>query len=146
MNGRNSLSNFANPGKITSNFLPSWAKFWEKLNTIEKNVILGDPNTFEEFLEPEEYMDHRHLFIIDQPFNSKIELVDWAKEMTMKVNTYLIVTRYLRSKPSKRRPYFTLACDRGEANKSRTKWRVDEEEEEEVPIKGESPYGTKKCG
>ncbi|KAI5676847.1 hypothetical protein M9H77_07797 [Catharanthus roseus] len=52
-----------------------------------------DSNTFEEFLEPEEYVDHRHSFATDQIFNSKVELVNWAKETAMKVNTYLIVTR-----------------------------------------------------
>ncbi|KAI5678080.1 hypothetical protein M9H77_09030 [Catharanthus roseus] len=61
-----------------------------------------DPNTFEEFLEPKEYVDHGHLFATDRIFNSKIELVDWVKETTMKVNTYLIVTRYLKSRTSER--------------------------------------------
>ncbi|KAI5677565.1 hypothetical protein M9H77_08515 [Catharanthus roseus] len=48
----------------------------------------------------------------------------------MKVNTYLIVTRYLRSRTSDRRPYITLDCERGGANKPRTKPRVDDKEEE----------------
>ncbi|KAI5647978.1 hypothetical protein M9H77_33983 [Catharanthus roseus] len=30
-----------------------------------------DSNTFEEFLEPEEYIDHGYLFTTDQKFNSK---------------------------------------------------------------------------
>ncbi|KAI5662416.1 hypothetical protein M9H77_21739 [Catharanthus roseus] len=59
----------------------------------------------------------------------------------MKVNTYLIVTRYLRSRTSDRRSYVTLGCERGGANKSRTKLRVDDEEE--VPIKRQGPYVTK---
>ncbi|KAI5671617.1 hypothetical protein M9H77_11981 [Catharanthus roseus] len=63
----------------------------------------------------------------------------------MKVNTYLIVTRYLRSRTSDRQPYVTFACERGGTNKSRTKPIVDDEEEE-IPIKRQSPYGTKKCG
>ncbi|KAI5666184.1 hypothetical protein M9H77_16037 [Catharanthus roseus] len=63
----------------------------------------------------------------------------------MKVNTYLIVIRYLRSRTSDRRSYVTLGCERGGANKPRTKLRVDDEEEE-VPIKRRSPYETKKCG
>ncbi|KAI5668193.1 hypothetical protein M9H77_18046 [Catharanthus roseus] len=63
----------------------------------------------------------------------------------MKVNTYLIITRYLRSRTYDRRPYVTLACERVCAIKSRTKPRVDDEEEE-VPIKRRGPYGTKKCG
>ncbi|KAI5680529.1 hypothetical protein M9H77_01756 [Catharanthus roseus] len=68
--------------------------------------------------------------------------------MAMKVNTYLIVTWYLRSRTSDRRPYFTLACEHGGANKLRMKPRVDdeEEEEEEVLIKRRGLYGTKKCG
>ncbi|KAI5666543.1 hypothetical protein M9H77_16396 [Catharanthus roseus] len=60
---------------------------------VEENIGLEngiDPCTFEEFLEPEEYVDHGHLFATDQIFNSKPELVNWAKETTIKVNTYLI--------------------------------------------------------
>ncbi|KAI5657457.1 hypothetical protein M9H77_26250 [Catharanthus roseus] len=91
-------------------------------------------------------MDHGHLFATDRFFNSKIELVNWAKETAMKVNTYLIVIRYLRSRTSDRLPYVTLGCERGGANKPRTKPRVDDEEEEEVPIKIRGPYKTKKCG
>ncbi|KAI5675668.1 hypothetical protein M9H77_06618 [Catharanthus roseus] len=103
-----------------------------------------DPNTFEEFLEPEEYVDHRHLFATDRIFNSKLELVKWAKETAMKVNTYLIV--YLSSRTSDRRPYVTLGCERGGTNKLRKKSIVDDEEEEEVQVKRQDPYGTKKCG
>ncbi|KAI5675525.1 hypothetical protein M9H77_06475 [Catharanthus roseus] len=62
--------------------------------------------------------------------------------MAMKVNTYMIITRYLRSRTSDRRPYVTLTCEHGGANKSRTKLRVDDEEEE-VPIKRQGPYGLK---
>ncbi|KAI5656859.1 hypothetical protein M9H77_25652 [Catharanthus roseus] len=62
----------------------------------------------------------------------------------MKVNTYLIVTRYLSSRTSDRRPYVTLGCKRGGANKPRTEPRVDDEEE--VHVKRRGPYGTKKCG
>ncbi|KAI5673134.1 hypothetical protein M9H77_13498 [Catharanthus roseus] len=45
------------------------------------NLARGDedPNTFEEFLEPEEYIDLGHLFTTDRIFSSKDELVDWAK-------------------------------------------------------------------
>ncbi|KAI5649320.1 hypothetical protein M9H77_35325 [Catharanthus roseus] len=78
----------------------------------------------------EEYVDQRHLFVSDRIFNLKIELVEWAKEMVMKVNTYLIVTRYLKH---------------GGGNKPRTKPRVDDEEEE-FSIKRRGPYGTTKCG
>ncbi|KAI5654634.1 hypothetical protein M9H77_31821 [Catharanthus roseus] len=104
-----------------------------------------DPNKFEEFLEPEEYVDHRHLFTTDRIFNSKAELVNWAKETAMKVNTYLIVTRYLSSRTSDRQPYVTLCCKRGGANKPRTNPVVDDEEEK-VQVKRQGPYGTKKCG
>ncbi|KAI5657182.1 hypothetical protein M9H77_25975 [Catharanthus roseus] len=104
-----------------------------------------DPNTFEEFLEPEEYVDHGHLFATDQIFNLKVELVNWAKETAIKVNTYLIVTRYLSSRTSDRRPYVTLGFERGGENKSRTKLGVDDKEEE-VQVKRQGPYKTKKCG
>ncbi|KAI5680547.1 hypothetical protein M9H77_01774 [Catharanthus roseus] len=63
----------------------------------------------------------------------------------MKVNTYLIVTRYLSSGTSNRRLYVILGCERGGANKQRTKPRVDDEEEE-VQVKRRGPYRTKKCG
>lgn len=43
------------------------------------------PNMFEEFLEPEEYIGHGHLFTIDQIFNSKDELVDWTKQIAMNI-------------------------------------------------------------
>ncbi|KAI5656697.1 hypothetical protein M9H77_25490 [Catharanthus roseus] len=63
----------------------------------------------------------------------------------MKVNTYLIVTRYLSSRTSDRRPYVTLSYERGGVNKPRTKHGVDNEEEE-VQVKRRGPYRTKKCG
>ncbi|KAI5649671.1 hypothetical protein M9H77_35676 [Catharanthus roseus] len=63
----------------------------------------------------------------------------------MKVNTYLIVTRYLRSRTSDRRPCVTLDFEYGGANKPRTKPGVDDEEEE-FQVKRRGPYGTKKCG
>ncbi|KAI5664503.1 hypothetical protein M9H77_23826 [Catharanthus roseus] len=62
--------------------------------------------------------------------------------MTMKVNPYLIVTRYLSSRTSDRQPYVTLSCERGGANKPRTNPRVDDEQEE-VPIKGRILTGLK---
>ncbi|KAI5650439.1 hypothetical protein M9H77_36444 [Catharanthus roseus] len=116
------LSIFAQIGEITKKFCP---------------VFRGDvdPNTFEEFLEPEEYIDHGHLFTTDQIFNSKVELVDWAKETAMKVNTYFIITRYLKSRTSDRRPYVTLACKRGGAVKKKNTKLIVDDEEEEVPIK-----------
>ncbi|KAI5677331.1 hypothetical protein M9H77_08281 [Catharanthus roseus] len=91
-------------------------------------------------------MDHRHLFATDRIFNLKVELVNWVKETAMKVNTYLIVTRYLSSRTSDQRPYVTLDCERRGANKPRMKPRVDDKEEEEVQVKRQGPYGTKKCG
>ncbi|KAI5667879.1 hypothetical protein M9H77_17732 [Catharanthus roseus] len=63
----------------------------------------------------------------------------------MKVNTYLIVTRYLSSRTFDRRPYVTLSCERGGANKLRKKLVVDDEEEE-VQVKRRGPYETEKCG
>ncbi|KAI5657050.1 hypothetical protein M9H77_25843 [Catharanthus roseus] len=63
----------------------------------------------------------------------------------MKVTTYLIVTRYLSSRTSDRQSYVTLGCERGGANKPRTKPVVDDEEEE-IQVKRRGPYGTKKCG
>ncbi|KAI5673308.1 hypothetical protein M9H77_13672 [Catharanthus roseus] len=62
-----------------------------------------DLNTFEELLELEEYIDHGQLFTTHRIFNSKVELVDWAKETVMKANTYLIINRYLKSRTSDRR-------------------------------------------
>ncbi|KAI5677254.1 hypothetical protein M9H77_08204 [Catharanthus roseus] len=104
-----------------------------------------DPNTFEEFLEPEEYVDHIHLFATDRIFNSKPKFVNWGKETAIKVNKYLIVTRYLSSRTSNRRLYVTLSCERGGANKLRKKPIVDNEEEE-VQVKRQGPYRTKKYG
>ncbi|KAI5666805.1 hypothetical protein M9H77_16658 [Catharanthus roseus] len=120
-----------------------------KYQWIMKRVVspsLGDvnPNTFEEFLELKEYVDHGHLFTSDRIFNSNMELVDWAKETAMKANTYLIINRYLRLRTSERRLYVTLACERGRAVKKNMKPIVDNEEGE-VPIKRQRPYGTKKC-
>ncbi|KAI5680250.1 hypothetical protein M9H77_01477 [Catharanthus roseus] len=98
--------------------------FAEENIVFENNV---DPNTFEEFLELEEYVDHGHLFATDRILNSKVELENWAKETAIKVNT---VTRYLSSRTSDHRPYIILGCEHGGANKSKTKPRVDDEEEE----------------
>ncbi|KAI5666322.1 hypothetical protein M9H77_16175 [Catharanthus roseus] len=103
-----------------------------------------DPNTFEEFLEPEEYIDLGHLFATDRIFSSKDELVDWAKQTAMNANTYLILTRYQRSRTLYRRPYVTLACERESSVKKYKKPIVDDEEEE-IPKKRRGPYGTKKC-
>ncbi|KAI5675912.1 hypothetical protein M9H77_06862 [Catharanthus roseus] len=112
---------------------------------VEENIDFEndvDPNTFEEFLEWEKYVDHRHLFATDRIFNSKVESVNWVKETVMKVNTYLIVTWYLSSRTSDRRPYVTLDCERGDENKPRTMPVVDDEEE--VQVKRRGTYGTKK--
>ncbi|KAI5650125.1 hypothetical protein M9H77_36130 [Catharanthus roseus] len=49
-----------------------------------------------------------------------------------------------RSRTSDRRPYVTLACERGGAVKKYTKPIVDDEEEK-IPIKRRGPYGTEKC-
>ncbi|KAI5649441.1 hypothetical protein M9H77_35446 [Catharanthus roseus] len=117
-------------------------------NFVEENIGSEngvDQSTFEEFLEQEEYVDHGHLFAIDRIFNSKQELVNWAKETVITVNTYLIVTQCLMSRTSDRQPYVTLGCDRGGTNKPRKKPVVDDEEEE-VQVKRWGPYRTKKCG
>ncbi|KAI5683315.1 hypothetical protein M9H77_04543 [Catharanthus roseus] len=63
----------------------------------------------------------------------------------MKVNTHLIVTRYLRSRTTDHRLHIILDCECGGANKPRMKPRIDDEEEE-VPIKRRGPYRTKKYG
>ncbi|KAI5652796.1 hypothetical protein M9H77_29983 [Catharanthus roseus] len=104
-----------------------------------------DPNTFEEFLELEEYIDLGHLFTIDRIFCSKDELVDWAKQIVMKAKTYLIINRYQRSRAADCRPYVILAYERGGAVKKKTKPIVDDEGKE-ILIKRRGPYGTKNCG
>ncbi|KAI5671795.1 hypothetical protein M9H77_12159 [Catharanthus roseus] len=104
-----------------------------------------DPNTFEEFLELEEYINLGHLFITDRIFNSKDELVEWAKQIAMNVKTYLIITRYQRARILQHRPYIMLACERGGSVKKYKKPLVDDKEEE-IPKKRCGPYGTKKCG
>ncbi|KAI5654915.1 hypothetical protein M9H77_32102 [Catharanthus roseus] len=63
----------------------------------------------------------------------------------MKAKTYLIIDWYQRSRTADRRPYVTLACERGGAIKKYMKPIVDDEEEE-IIIKRRGPYGTKKCG
>ncbi|KAI5678169.1 hypothetical protein M9H77_09119 [Catharanthus roseus] len=60
----------------------------------------------------------------------------------MKANTYLIINRYQKSRISDRRRYVTLAYEHGGAVRNNTKSIVDDEEEE-VPIKRQGPYGTK---
>ncbi|KAI5648580.1 hypothetical protein M9H77_34585 [Catharanthus roseus] len=60
----------------------------------------------------------------------------------MKVNTYLIVIRYLSSGTSDRRWYVTMGCERGGVNKPRTKPGIDDEKEE-VQVKRRGPYGIK---
>ncbi|KAI5650614.1 hypothetical protein M9H77_36619 [Catharanthus roseus] len=85
------------------------------------------------FEDPEEYTNLGHLFTTDRIFSSKDELVHWAKQTAMNAKTYLIITRYLRSRTADWRTYVTLACKRGGS-------------EEEVPKKRRGPYVTKKCG
>ncbi|KAI5677264.1 hypothetical protein M9H77_08214 [Catharanthus roseus] len=114
---------------------------------LQKNVGFEgneDPSTFEKFLEPEEHIDHRHLFTTDRIFNSKDELVDWAKQTAIKANSYLIVNRYQKSRTSDHRSYVKLACEREGTVRKKTKSIV--EHEEEVPIKRRGLYETKKCG
>ncbi|KAI5674170.1 hypothetical protein M9H77_14534 [Catharanthus roseus] len=72
-----------------------------------------DPNTFEEFLDLEEYIDLGYLFTTDWVFGSKDKLVEWAKQIAVNAKTYLIITWYQRAKTFDRRPYVTLPCERG---------------------------------
>ncbi|KAI5666401.1 hypothetical protein M9H77_16254 [Catharanthus roseus] len=99
--------------------------------------MLGDedPNTFEEFLEPEEYIDLGHLFTTHRIFSSKDELVEWAEQIAMNAKTYLIITRYQRARIFDRRPYVTLACKHRGSVKKYKKPIVDDEKEE-IPKKG----------
>ncbi|KAI5659483.1 hypothetical protein M9H77_28276 [Catharanthus roseus] len=103
-----------------------------------------DPSTFEEFLDPEEYIDLGHLFTTDRIFSSKDELVEWAKQIAMNAKIFLIITRYQRARTFDRRPYVTLACERGGSVRKYKKLLVDDEEKE-IPKKKRGPYGTKKC-
>ncbi|KAI5676769.1 hypothetical protein M9H77_07719 [Catharanthus roseus] len=126
-NGEKFWATFAHLDEVTQNFCHSGRKcsrifFFDEFNE--------DPNMFEEFLEPEEYIDLGHLFTTDRIFSSKDKL------------TYLIINRYRRSRTADRRPYVTLACKRGGAVKKYTKPVVDDEEEK-IPIKRRGPYGTK---
>ncbi|KAI5662406.1 hypothetical protein M9H77_21729 [Catharanthus roseus] len=124
--GRKFLDIFAQSGrkqKCQGIFAPSGRKCSDE-----------DPNTFEEFLELEEYIDLGYLFTTDRIFSSKDEFVDWAKQTAMN-----------RSKTLDRRPYVTLACDRGGSVKKYKKPIVDDEEEE-IQKKRRGPYGTKKYG
>ncbi|KAI5677836.1 hypothetical protein M9H77_08786 [Catharanthus roseus] len=93
-----------------------------------------DPSTFEEFLDPEEYIDLGHLFTIDRIFSSKDELVEWAKQIAMNAKTFLIITRYQRARTFDHRPYVTLACERGGSVRKYKKPLIDNEEEE-IPKK-----------
>ncbi|KAI5672572.1 hypothetical protein M9H77_12936 [Catharanthus roseus] len=63
----------------------------------------------------------------------------------MNAKTYLIITRYQRARTFDRRPYVTLACERGGSVKKYKKPIVDNEEEE-IRKKKRGLYGTKKCG
>ncbi|KAI5650381.1 hypothetical protein M9H77_36386 [Catharanthus roseus] len=85
-----------------------------------------DPSTFEEFLDPEEYIDLGHLFTTDRIFSSKDELIEWAKQIA-RVRTF------------DRRPYVTLACERGGSVRKYKKPLVDDEEEE-IPKKKKPVY------
>ncbi|KAI5652677.1 hypothetical protein M9H77_29864 [Catharanthus roseus] len=137
---------FRPDGRKKGNFRPSRQNFNNIIAQTGENLFSNeDPNTFEEFLELEEYIDHGHLFTIDRIFNSKDELVDWAKQSAMKANTYLIITRYQKSRTSYHRPHVTLACECGGVVRKNTKPIVDGKKEE-VPIKRRGPYGRKKCG
>ncbi|KAI5671699.1 hypothetical protein M9H77_12063 [Catharanthus roseus] len=116
--------------------------------SLEENVVIGTfrPSgrkwlmkiQIREFLDPEEYIDLGHLFTTDRIFSSKDELVHWAKQTAMNAKTYLIITRYQKSRTVDRRPYATLTCEHGGSAKKYEKAIVDDEEEE-VPKKGGDP-------
>ncbi|KAI5659111.1 hypothetical protein M9H77_27904 [Catharanthus roseus] len=120
-------STFAQTDENPSNFRPSRQNCTNTFARLAKGN--EDPNTFEEFLEPKEYIDHRHLFTTCRIFNSKDELVDWAEQTA-------------KSRISDRPPYVILAYERGGAVRKMTKPIVDDEEEE-VPIKRPGPYEIK---
>ncbi|KAI5649160.1 hypothetical protein M9H77_35165 [Catharanthus roseus] len=123
---------FAQMSQKTGNFCPSRRNFCKIFaQTGESFFGNEDPNTIEEFLEPEKYINHGHLFTIDRIFNSKDELVEWAKQTAMKTNTYLIINRYQKSRIS-------------DSQRLRKNMKpIDDDEEEEVPIKRRGLYGTK---
>ncbi|KAI5672263.1 hypothetical protein M9H77_12627 [Catharanthus roseus] len=102
---------------------------------------------FEENLDSfEESLKENIGFEVDEdPNTSEDELVHWAKQTAMNAKTYLIITRYQRSRTADRLPYVILACKRRGSVKKYKKSIVDDEEEE-VPKKRRVPYGTKKCG
>ncbi|KAI5653518.1 hypothetical protein M9H77_30705 [Catharanthus roseus] len=129
--GQKYWATFAQNGKGCGSLLSIWTKSDE------------DPNMFEEFLEPDEYIDLGYLFTTDKIFSSKDELVDWAKQTAKKAKIYLIINRYQRSRIADRRLYVTYSYERGGAVKKYKKPVVDDEEEE-IPIKRRGPYGTKK--
>ncbi|KAI5675789.1 hypothetical protein M9H77_06739 [Catharanthus roseus] len=104
-----------------------------------------DPSTFEEFLDPEEYIDLGHLFTTDRIFSSKDELVEWAKQIVMNAKTFLIIIRYQRARTLDRRSYVTLACERRGLVRKYKKPIVNDEEEE-IPKNKRGLYGTKKYG
>ncbi|KAI5654273.1 hypothetical protein M9H77_31460 [Catharanthus roseus] len=61
----------------------------------------------------------------EEKVGSKDELVDWAKQIAMKVKTYLIINRYQRSRTADRRSYVILACERGgRANGKSENWQL----------------------
>ncbi|KAI5673255.1 hypothetical protein M9H77_13619 [Catharanthus roseus] len=101
-----------------------------------------DPNTFEEFLDPEEYIELGHLFTTDRIFSSKDEFVHWEKQTAMNAKTYLIITRYQRSRTADWRPYVTLAYEHGGSVKKYKKAIVDEEEEEAARLTEEQLHQT----
>ncbi|KAI5672329.1 hypothetical protein M9H77_12693 [Catharanthus roseus] len=113
--------------------------------SLEENVGFEadeDPNTFEEFLNPEEYIGLGHLFTTDRIFSLKDELVHWAKQTAMNAKTYLIITRYKRSRTADRRLYVKLACERGGSVKKYKKAIVDDEEEEATRLTEEQLHQT----
>ncbi|KAI5664175.1 hypothetical protein M9H77_23498 [Catharanthus roseus] len=93
----------------------------------------------------EEYVEHNYLFETDVLFDSKMNLVNWARKRANILNTYLIIIRYLSKRRFDHQPYVTLGCERSEGRKKKARLdNDDEDEEEEVPVKHRGPYGTNK--
>ncbi|KAI5667665.1 hypothetical protein M9H77_17518 [Catharanthus roseus] len=132
------MDNFEDYLQYTINFEVKITQKWEDV----------DLETFEEIIETEEeYMDHSYLYETDILFDSKLDLVNWARKRALTVNTYLITTRYLSKRRFDHRPYVTCGYERGERRKKKVRLDDDDEdEEEEVPIKRRDGRHNRKIG
>ncbi|KAI5672215.1 hypothetical protein M9H77_12579 [Catharanthus roseus] len=91
-------------------------------------------------------MEHSYLFETDILFDSKTNLVNWARKRA-KDNEYISYYYSVHVKKKiDRQPYVTLGCERKEGRKKKARLDDnDEDEEEEVQVKRRGLYGTKKC-